>query len=154
MAITSANHNAIPVVYFASGSFIDTGTVKKTILNLGFKPRYFKLLNETDSIQFEVYDGDTGGRATQRIADGTASLLTTTGPELVRDLDSGTVSTWTVYETAKGVVGTTSVGLPLTDASEAADNSRLNAAGEKFTGVTIPAALVITSKQFRWIAWA
>jgi len=155
MAITSANHNAIPVVYFASGSFKDTGTVKKSILNLGFKPRYFKIIDASGTeISYEVFDGMADANGWKTANDGTLTLETSGMPSMIKDFDSGTVSTWTVYDTAKGVVGTTSVGLPLTEASEAADNSRLNLAGEKFTGVSIPAALIATSVQAHWIAWA
>ena len=159
MAITSANHNAIPVAYFASGSFKDIGTVKKSIINLGFVPRYFKIFDETGLKTLEVFDGETGvggtgGAALNEVTAGDKTLLTNTGPVLVRDFDSGAVGTWTVYGNAVGVVGTTSVGLPYTDAAEAADNSRLNLANEKFTGVTIPAALIASSSQARWIAFA
>jgi hypothetical protein len=154
MAITSANHNAIPVQYYASGSFFDNGTVKKSVIKLGFKPRYFKLVNETDRTVYEVFDGQAANNSLKAVAAGTLTLETADSPTIVEDLNLGTVNTWTVYETAKGVVGTVSVGLPLVAAAEATDNSRLNAAGELATGVTISAAIAITSKQFRWIAWA
>ena len=154
MAIVSKNHNAIPIQYVATGSFLDNGTVKKTILNLGFVPRYFALINETDRITQEVYDGQAAGGAINTDAAGARTLLTTTGPQFIEQSDSGAVGTWTVYETAKGVVGTTSVGLPYVSPTEAVDNSRLNNASERFSGVSIPAALVITNKQFRWVAWA
>lgn len=154
MAITSKNHNAIPVQYYASGNFQDTGTVKKSILNLGFKPTYVKFFDETALKTVEVFDGHTGGAGLNEITAGDKTLLTNQGPSFIRDFDSGAASTWTVYETAKGVVGTTSVGLPYTDATEATDNSRLNLASEKFTGVSIPAALFPTGDVVRWIAFA
>lgn len=150
MAITSANHNAIPVAYFASGSFKDTGTVKKSIISLGFVPRYFKIFDEAGLKTVEVFDGHTGGAGLNEVTAGDKTLLTNTGPSLIENFDSGAVGTWTVYETAKGTVGTPAVA-PL---AEALDNSRLNVAGEKFTGVSIPAALIASSSQARWIAFA
>lgn len=154
MAIISTNHNAVPVVYYASGSFTDNGTVKKSIVRLGFKPRYFKLVNETDRTVYETFDGQAVNNALKAVAAGTLTLETADAPTIVEDFNSGAVSTWTVYETALGVVGATSVGLPLVAATEKVDNSRLNNANEVFTGVTISAAIAITGKQFRWVAFA
>ena len=58
MAKTSTNHNSPSVINFASGTFKDTGTVKKTILNLGFVPRYFKLIDTASTeLVFEVFAG-------------------------------------------------------------------------------------------------
>lgn len=155
MAITSANHNALPVQYYASGSFMDTGTVKKSIIRLGFVPRYFKLVNETDRTVYEVFEGQAANNALKAVAAGTLTLEASDAPTIVENFNSGAVSTWTVYETATIPVGTTSVGLPTTvQPVEKTDNSRLNNAQELFTGVTISAAIAITSKQFRWIAFA
>jgi len=137
MTITSKNHNPTDVARFASGSFLDTGTVKKSILNLGWKPRYFKLWDVSGTeLVFEVTDGmaDADGFKT---AAGDQTLETSAMPSLIEGYDSGTVSLWTVYDTAKAA---------------ATDNSRLNLANEKFSGVSIPAALIATSVQAHWIA--
>jgi len=138
MTITSSNHNPAGVARFASGSFKDTGTVLKFILNLGWKPRYFKLFDVSGTeLAFEVTDGMTAANGFKTANDGTLTLETSAMPSLIEGYDSGTVDTWTVYETQEG-----------TDT----DNSRLNTANELFTGVSIPAALIATSVQAHWIA--
>lgn len=138
MTITSSNHNPTSVARFATGSFKDTGTVKKSILNLGWKPRYFKLFDVSGTeLSFEVTDGMADAYGFKTANAGDLTLETSAMPSLISAYDSGTVSTWTVYETQEG-----------TDT----DNSRLNNAGELFTGVSIPAALITTSNQAHWIA--
>ena len=137
MTITSSNHNPSSVARFASGSFKDTGTVKKSILNLGWKPRYFKIWDVSSTeLVYEVTDGMTAAYGFKTAA-ADQTFETSAMPSLIADYDSGTVSTWTVYETQEG-----------TDT----DNSRLNNANELFSGVSIPAALIATSVQAYWIA--
>lgn len=137
MTITSSNHNPSSVARFATGSFKDTGTVKKSILNLGWKPRYFKLFDVSGTeLVFEVLDGMTATNGFKTAA-ADQTLETSAMPELISAYDSGAVNTWTVYETQSG---------------SDTDNSRLNNAGELFTGVSIPAALIATSVQAHWLA--
>ena len=137
MAITSSNHNPGTVKRFATGSFKDTGTVKKSIINLGWKPRYFKLFDvSATELTFEVTDGMTATHGFKTAA-GDITLETSAMPSLIENFDSTTVSTWTVYETQN---------------STDTDNSRLNLVDEKFTGVSIPAALIASSVQAHWIA--
>lgn len=142
MTITSKNHNPTSVSRFASGSFKDTGTVKKSIINLGWKPRYFKLWDvSATELVFEVTDGMAAANGFKTAA-GDQTLETSAMPSLIEDYDSGAVDTWTVYTEVKS---TTAVE---TDT----DNSRLNLANELFTGVSIPSALIATSVQAHWIA--
>ena len=137
MAITSSNHNPSDVARFASGSFLDTGTVKKSILNLGWKPRYFKIWDVSGTeLVYEVTDGMAAGYGFKTAA-GDQTLETSAMPSLVADLDSGAVNTWTVYETQNAAD---------------TDNSRLNLVNEKFTGVSIPVGLIATSVQAHWVA--
>jgi hypothetical protein len=137
MTITSSNHNPTSVARFATGSFKDTGTVLKSIINLGWKPRYFKLWDVSSTeLVFEVTDGMAAAYGFKTAA-ADQTLETSAMPSLISGYDSGAVDTWTVYETQLG-----------TDT----DNSRLNDAGELFTGVSIPAALIATSVQAHWIA--
>ena len=137
MTITSKNHNTGPVTRFATGSFKDTGTVKKSILNLGFKPRYFKLWDVSSTeLVFEVTDGMTATNGFKTAA-ADQTLETSAMPSLIEGYDSGAADLWTVYETALGAD---------------TDNSRLNLANEVFSGVSIPAALIATSVQAHWIA--
>ena len=137
MTITSSNHNPTDVARFASGSFKDTGTVLKSIINLGWKPRYFKIWDVSSTeLVFEVTDGMAAANGFKTAA-ADQTLETSAMPSLIEKYDSGTVSTWTVYETQEAA---------------ATDNSRLNLANELFTGVSIPAALIATSVQAHWIA--
>ena len=137
MTITSKNHNPTSVARFATGSFKDTGTVKKSILNLGWKPRYFKLWDVSGTeLVFEVTDGMTATNGFKTAA-ADQTLETSAMPSLVEGFDSGAVNTHTVYGNTLGT---------------ATDNSRLNSEGELFSGVTIPAALIATSVQAHWIA--
>ena len=138
MTITNSNHNPTDVARFASGSFKDTGTVKKSILNLGWKPRYFKLWDVSSTeLVFEVTDGMAATHGFKTAA-ADQTLETSAMPSLIEGYDSGAVDTWTVYDTQKAA---------------ATDNSRLNLANEKFSGVSIPAALIATSVQAHWVAF-
>ena len=137
MTITSSNHNPTDVARFASGSFRDTGTVKKSILNLGWKPRYFKLWDVSGTeLVYEVTDGMPAAYGFKTAA-ADQTYETSGMPALIEGYDSGAVDTWTVYET---------------QVSTDTDNSRLNKAGELFSGVSIPVGLIATSVQAYWIA--
>ena len=137
MTITSSNHNPTDVARFASGSFKDTGTVKKSILNLGWKPRYFKLWDVSGTeLVYEVTDGMTAANAFKTAA-ADQTLETSGMPSLISGYDSGAVDTWTVYET---------------QVSTDTDNSRLNRVNELFSGVSIPVGIIATSVQAHWIA--
>ena len=138
MAITSTNHNPAGIARFATGKFVDTGTVKKSILNLGWKPRYFKLWDvSATELSFEVTDTMTATNGF-KVAAADQTLETSAMPSLIENYDSGTVDTWTVYEGNQAAADT--------------DGSRLNTANELFTGVSIPAALIATTVQAHWIA--
>lgn len=137
MTITSANANPNGVFNFASGAFKDTGTVKKSILKLGFKPRYFKLFDVSSTELVYEVTADMPAAYGFKTAAGDQTYETSAMPSLIENYDSGTVDTWTVYEPTSG---------------SDTDNSRLNTANEKFTGVSIPAALIATSVQAFWIA--
>lgn len=153
MAITSKNHSSPAPKHFASGSFKDTGTVKKSIISLGFVPKYFELVDATTQAVYKVMDGMAAATALKIADDGTLTLEASGMPTL-GEIDSGTASTWTVYEEATIPVGTSSVGWPPEAAVENTDNSRLNNANEVFYGVSIPAALIASSSQAYWVAWA
>ena len=138
MTITSTQRNASGAPNFASGMFKDTGTVKKTILNLGFVLRYFKLIDTAGTeLSFELFAGMAGADGWKTANDGTLTFETSAMPEFIENFDSTTVDTWTVYDATAG--------------SET-DSSRLNLVNEVFTGVSIPAALVPSSSQMYWFA--
>lgn len=138
MTITSKNHNPTSVARFATGSFLDTGTVKKSIINLGWRPRYFKLFDVSGTeLAYEVTDGMAAAYGFKYANAGDMTLETSGMPSLIEGYDSGTVDLWTVYDTAKAA---------------ATDNSRLNKEGEIFSGVSIPVGVIATSVQAHWIA--
>jgi hypothetical protein len=137
MAITSNLTFAPTHSNKAVGAFIDTGTVKKSAVHLGFVPRYVALINATDRIKLEWFEGMAADAALKTIADGTVTLEVSAGIT-VGTLDTGAVDTWTVYN--QGEAGDT-------------DNSSLNTVGQKVIGFNVPAAAVPTSKQFYFTAF-
>lgn len=134
MTITNTQRSGTPPRNFTTGTFKDTGSVLKTILNLGFVPLYFKLFDTASTeLSFELVSGMSGADGWKTANDGTLTFETSAMPELIEDYNSGAVDTWTVYE-----AGDT--------------NGRMNLVNEVFTGVSIPAALVPSSSQMYWIA--
>jgi hypothetical protein len=139
MAITSAVELSPTHKNVAAGSFIDTGTVKKSAFNLGFRPKYIKLVNATDRTIYEWFEGMASGTTLKIIADGTVTLDTGDAAIAVAAKDTAislgaTADAWTVYDQ--------------TNAADAGDSSHLNVSDEKVFGFTVPAAVAIASKQF------
>jgi len=146
MAITSALRLTATHQNRAVGAFMDTGTVKQSVIKLGFVPRHIKLVNATDRISYEWYEGMAADSALKQIAAGTGTLETSSGIT-VGALNTGAVDTWTVYEATLQTVGTPAVA-PATDT----DMSRLNLAQEVIVGFNVPAAIIPASKQCYFIA--
>lgn len=146
MAITSALRTSGTQQNRAVGSFKDTGTVKKSVVKLGFLPRHVKLIDATNRISYEWYEGMAADSAIKQVAAGTTTLETSNGIT-VSALDTGAVDTWTVYEPTLQTVGTPAVA-PATDT----DMSRLNLAQEVIVGFNAPAAILTSSGQFYFIA--
>ena len=144
MTITSKNHNPQSTPRVATGSFKDTQTTPlKAIINLGWKPRYFKLWDvSATEVVFEVTDGMAAATAFKTIENGTLELIVGAMPQFIENYATAAADLWAVYETA--VFGT--------GAAAKTDNSRLNLAAEQFTGVSIPAALVAQNIQLHWLA--
>lgn len=136
MAITSALRLSPTNQNRAIGSFKDTGTVKKSVVKLGFLPRHVKLIDATNRISYEWYEGMAADSAIKQVAAGTTTLETSNGIT-VSALNTGAVNTWTVYETTLG---------------SGTDMSRLNLANEVVSGFNAPAAILTSSGQFYFIA--
>ena len=79
MAITETINTPLNVCRMAVISHIDTGTVAARAFTVGFKPRYVRVYNETDRISEEWFEGMADAEGILRIADGTATLITTNG---------------------------------------------------------------------------
>lgn len=136
MAITSALRLSPTHQNRAIGSFKDTGTVKKSVVKLGFVPRHVKLIDATNRISYEWYEGMAADSAIKQVAAGTTTLETSNGIT-VGALNTGAVDTWTVYEPTMG---------------SDTDMSRLNLEQEVIVGFNAPAAILTSSGQFYFIA--
>ena len=79
MAITETINKPLNVLRMAVISHIDTGTVAARKFVVGFRPRYVKVVNETDRIQEEWFEGMADAEGLLQIADGTKTLITSDG---------------------------------------------------------------------------
>lgn len=136
MAITSALRLSPTHQNRAIGSFKDTGAVKNSVVKLGFVPRHVKLIDATNRISYEWYEGMPAGWAIKQVAAGTTTLETSNGIT-VGALNTGAADTWTVYEPTMG---------------SSTNMSRLNLAQEVIVGFNAPAAILTPSGQFYFIA--
>jgi len=80
MAQTISTKTPLNVARIATGSYLDTGTVAAyDFTDLGFTPRYVKVVNETDRTQIEWYEGMADSEGIVTVADGTRTLVTSEG---------------------------------------------------------------------------
>lgn len=80
MAITASTKVARNLTQMATGMYIDTGTeAAYEFSDLGFKPRYVKVINLTSGDQMEWFEGMTAAHAHKRVAAGTAAPITSLG---------------------------------------------------------------------------
>lgn len=82
MAITATVNSAANMLRMANGSHIDTAGTTAAAVDLGFVPRYIRVVNATDRIEFEWFEGMTSGHALQTAAAGTRTLESSGGPTL------------------------------------------------------------------------
>lgn len=71
---------------FASGGFTGDGTI--TTINLGFKPRWFKIVNATDVVVYEKFEGMVAANSVKTVGAGT----TTNDASAITLDDAGTVT--------------------------------------------------------------
>jgi hypothetical protein len=76
MAITSSQSNGNGVDRHSSGSFLEDDTAADVTIELGFAPRYFRWVNETDRIEYEWYEGMAADTTIKTVAAGTRTLDT------------------------------------------------------------------------------
>jgi len=148
MTITGTVRNDNGAMSFASGSFMDTGTILATAIKLGFVPRYVRLENVTDRDGWEWFEGAAQGTTLKTVAAGTRTLDTADAAINTGTLSTTTAGVYQVYETT-----TYSVGVPGTDPAEDTDSSHTNTANEVVVGCWFPQAVLEASKQYRWQAW-
>ena len=80
MAITQSQSKAPgSVSNFATGSYLDTGTVAAVTITCGFKPRYVRVVNQTSGDEYEWFYGMTAAHAIKRVAAGTCAATTSLG---------------------------------------------------------------------------
>ena len=85
MAITETINAPLTLNRIAVISHIDTGTVAARKFVVGFKPRYVKVVNETDRIQEEWFEGMADAEGLLQIANGDKTLITTNGITVAAD---------------------------------------------------------------------
>jgi hypothetical protein len=76
MAQILTQNNPTGIAGFAQGSITGTYTAADVTLTLGFKPRYFKVINVTDRLTQEWYAGMNVGDFLETAAAGTQTLET------------------------------------------------------------------------------
>ena len=80
MAQTIATKTPLNVARIATGTYLDTGTVAAyTFSDLGFKPRYIRVINTTSGDEECWIEGMTAAHAYKRIAAGTGAETTSLG---------------------------------------------------------------------------
>ena len=77
MAITSSTSSAANLLHFANGSHLDSGgSPADASIKLGFIPRFVQVVNETDRITFEWYEGIASEAGVKTAANGDRTLET------------------------------------------------------------------------------
>lgn len=94
MATVGATSKSAGIVNVSSGSFTSDNTA--TVVSLGFKPRWIKVVNSTDNIHWEKLEGMAAANSAKRVADGTGTI--DTGSAIVINTDG----TFTLSQTAVG----------------------------------------------------
>ncbi|MBX3498109.1 MAG: hypothetical protein KF889_01595 [Alphaproteobacteria bacterium] len=79
MAITSTQDNGDGIARFASGSYIDTGTVAAFDITCGFRPRYVKVINEDGDCMMEWCTGMADGEGMKTATAGDIALVASNG---------------------------------------------------------------------------
>jgi hypothetical protein len=80
MAQTIVTKEPLNVVRMATGTYLDTGTVAAyTYEDLGFKPRYIRVINTTSGDESCWIEGMTAAHSYKRVAAGTGAATTSLG---------------------------------------------------------------------------
>jgi hypothetical protein len=74
MATVNATTQAGGIANFASGSFTSDNTA--TVVTLGFKPRWIKVVNSTDVIVWEKVEGMAAANSIKTVTAGTTTVDT------------------------------------------------------------------------------
>jgi len=79
MAITETINSPLNVSRMVTISHIDTGTVAARAFDIGFKPRYVLVINETSRDGYEFVEGMADAEALKTVAAGTRTFITSNG---------------------------------------------------------------------------
>jgi hypothetical protein len=134
----------------ATGRFLNDDTAVAIAIELGFRPRYFQLVNLTDRITHEWYEGMASGTTVKTAADGVRTLNTA---DVAIQVDAGSGS----QDGSQGAVDATNAGVRNNVAypgpATVIDSTATDIPGVKPAhGVTIAAAAAIEDKQYTWLA--
>lgn len=72
MATVTPTTQAAGIVNFASGSFTSDNSI--TVVTLGFKPRWIKVVNTTDVIVWEKIEGMPAANSIKTVTAGTTTM--------------------------------------------------------------------------------
>lgn len=79
MAQTITTKSPRALTQLATGRYLDTGTVAAYTFNLGFKPRYIHIINNTSRDEAFWFEGMADASMNKRVAAGTGTLVTSNG---------------------------------------------------------------------------
>jgi len=72
----------------ATGTMIEGATAAAVTLDIGFRPRYVKVVNETDRTMIEWFEGMADAEGIVTVAAGTRTLVTANGITISGDTDT------------------------------------------------------------------
>lgn len=99
MATVNATSQAMGLPNFASGSFTSDNTA--TVVNLGFKPRWVKVVNTTDVIVWEKIEGMAAANSVKTVTAGTTTI--DTGSAILINTDGTITLSATAVGSAKAI---------------------------------------------------
>lgn len=77
----------------------DGAAAAAVVVPLGFVPRYVRVVNLTDRIQYEWFEGMTNPGALKQVAAGTGTLETTEGPTIISPALDGSGNSFSIPAT-------------------------------------------------------
>jgi hypothetical protein len=101
MATVSASTQEASVSNFASGSFTSDNTA--TVVQLGFTPRYVKVVNSTDVITWEKLEGMAAANSVKVVTAGTTTI--DTGSAITFDYDAAAAKPGVTMTLSQTLVG-------------------------------------------------
>lgn len=101
MATVTATSKAMGITEFSSGSFTSDNTT--TTVTLGFKPRWVKIINSTDTIVWEKFEGMAAANCLKTVNHDTAQHSIDTGSHLLINSDGTLTLSQTLVGSSKAI---------------------------------------------------